>query len=148
MRNLCLWRCFIPSGQTSVITTSLIFAEVSIQASGFSALLKANGNKVDLPAWCLFTLSSHEGKRNLGWLLMNYVSSSEVIFPEYKITSLLTDCFVWQWYFRDLFLKEKENKQSFDTSHLKANMVYINFLNIGSTIPIVCSSTENCSSML
>lgn len=34
----------------SVITTSLIFAEVSIQASGFSALLKANGSKGDLPA--------------------------------------------------------------------------------------------------
>lgn len=57
----------------SVITTSLIFAEVSIQASGFSALLKAND---DLPSWCLFTLSSHEGKRNLGWLFMNYVSSN------------------------------------------------------------------------
>lgn len=146
MRNLCHWRCFIPSGQTSVIITSLIFAEASIQASGFSTLLKANGNKVDLPAWCLFTLSSHKGKRNLGWLFMNYVSSSEVIVPEYKIT-LLTDCFVWQWYFRDLFLKEKENKQSFDTSHLKASMVYINFLNIGNTIPIACSA-ENCSSML
>lgn len=148
MRNLCLWRCFIQSGQTSVITTSLIFAEVSIQASGFSALLKANGNKAGLPAWCLFTLSSHEGKRNLGWLFTNYMSSSEVIVPEYKITPLLTDCFVWQWYFRDLFLKEKESKQSFDTSHLKASMVYINFLNIGSPIAVVRFATESCSSML